>query len=325
MHISILHYGDPERPLVYSTKLLKKRAKELGHKVRLLRKSDCQFDFTQSPRQLIYKNKPFSKTDVVIVRPGFNKNYEIEAGVIRHLQNCRFSVVNKHLPVVITKNKIRTIQYLEYHNVPVPKTVVVFSRNYVEEAVQRIGQYPLILKSASGTQGKGVIFVQDKKTLSSIMDLLLAQSGEEYLIQQYVKEAKGKDIRVFIVGGKIIAAMERIAKKGEFRSNFHLGGKVKITSLTPEEQQIALKAAKVIGIEVSGVDILRTKEGPKVIEVNSNPGLEGITKATNIDVAGAIINYSITKAKIAKTKKRKKTEIIKEKISNLKNYISNNR
>ncbi len=312
MHITILSFAKPNHPVGYGSKAIKQKAKEMGYEARLIRKCDCQLDFTNGKRRLLYKIKPY-KTDVFIVRPEFNRNYDLEAGTIRHLQYCGYTVVNKHLPVIITKNKIRTLQYLEYHHVPVPKTIVVHNREYLEQSVEKLGEFPLIIKNASGAQGRGVLYVPDKKTLSSVMDLLMEQEGEEYLIQEYVKEARCKDLRVFIVGGKIVGSMERTGKKGEFRSNFHLGGSIKKVNLSHEEKSIALKAAKVIGIEVCGVDILRTKEGPKIIEVNSNPGLEAISKIAEVDIAETIIKYAVRKAKTEQTKKENKTNLITQK------------
>ncbi len=311
MHISILHYAKPNTSLYRSTKLLRQKGKEMGHKIKTISRYDCQLDFTQNHLRILYKNKPFPKTDVIICRPAFNMNYELEAGIIKHLQYCGYTVVNTHLAVIITKNKIRTLQYLHKNHIPIPKTMVVHKRDDLELAAEKIGQLPLIIKTACGTHGRGVIYIPDSKSMRSIMDVLMGWQGQEFLIQEYIEEAKGKDLRIFIVGGKVIAAMERIAQPEEFRANFHLGGEVQKVDLNYEEKNLAMKAAKAIGIEICGVDMLRTNTGPKIIEVNSNPGLEGIMQATGIDIPSAIIKYAVKKGKLAQTKKiDKKNNIV---------------
>ncbi|TSC57010.1 MAG: ribosomal protein S6 modification protein [Parcubacteria group bacterium Gr01-1014_18] len=315
MQIAIFHYTKKDEDFSHSMRVLRAKVREMGHDLRVIRKHDCQLDWTGKKTRFLYKNKPLGKVDVVIVRPGFNDNYDLEAGAIKHLQYCGYTVVNTHLPVIITKNKIRTLQYLDHHHIPIPRTIVAYSRDQIEKAVEKLGKFPVVIKKACGTQGKGVLYIPDAQTLTSVMDLLMDWHGNEYLIQEYIEEAKGKDLRIFVVGGKVIAAMERTAKPGEFRSNFHLGGSVAKVDLTPDEKTLALKAAKVIGIEIAGVDMLRTHEGPQIIEVNSNPGFEGIMQATGVDIPGAIIKYAVSKAKIAQAKKMSRQDLIRAKVS----------
>ncbi len=295
MKITILSY---EKEMVQTERMMIAAAQESGHEISVMRNHFFQLDFTGKKSNLLYKNKEFPKTDVVIVRPEFNDNYESYAGTIKQIENMGIPVVNGYIPTIITKNKIRTLQYLQKNGLSFPKTVIVNSRENLEEAVDKFTRYPIILKKPVGREGVGVMFMSEKKTLSSVMDVLLHEDkwGGQYMLQEYVKEAKNKDLRIFIVGNKIIAAMERIAKPGEFRANFSLGGEVKLAQLTDAEKKLALTASKVIGIEISGVDIIRSKSGPMILEVNSNPGFIGITKATGVDVAKYIIDYAVKKA-----------------------------
>lgn len=191
------------------------------------------------------------------------------------------------------------MQMLTKNNIPIPKTYILNSSRHIKEISEDIGSFPIIIKSLSGSHGSGVSIVESKRGLKSLLDLLTNSNGSEpIMIQEYIRESSGKDIRVFIVGKRIIGAMERIAtKKGEFRSNFHLGGRVRVAEMSRKEKDVAFAAIRACGLDIAGVDILRTKKGPKVLEVNSNPGLEGITQATGRDIAGEIIKYTVQKAK----------------------------
>ncbi|PIT86631.1 MAG: 30S ribosomal protein S6--L-glutamate ligase, partial [Candidatus Magasanikbacteria bacterium CG10_big_fil_rev_8_21_14_0_10_43_6] len=205
-------------------------------------------------------------------------------------------ILNGYDSIMHASNKIRSQQIMAKHRIPTPLTFVVESAEYVEEVMKKIGKFPVILKQATGTHGIGIMILESKRGLQSVVDTLVDEerSSGPIIIQQYVRESAGKDIRVFVVGNKVVAAMDRIAKKkGEFRSNFSLGGKIKIASLTEEEKKIAIKCAKVFGLHWTGVDLMRSKSGPQVIEVNSDPGLKGITQATGVDVAGHIIDYAV--------------------------------
>lgn len=280
---------------------LRNAAQELGHKVRVYRNANFQLAYMNGTRQLFYKNQKFTPPDVMIVRPGIAENVDMEVTVVKQLQLMSIPVVNNYLSIVIAKNKVRTAQILQHEGIPVPKTVVLHDIKYIDHAVNQLGSFPIILKAPQGSFGLGVSIIESRRSLKSMLELLAPNLKNGLIImQEYVKEAKGQDIRVFIVGGKIVAAMERQAKKGEFRSNFHLGGDVAMIDLSEEEKFLALKATKVIGLHVAGVDIIRTSEGPKILEVNSNPGLEGITQATGINVAGYVIKFA---EKLVKQKK----------------------
>lgn len=308
MRIHILTFTNPEKAsgdTKVSLDMLSEAAARQGHTIEPIYANDCQLEFVREPRLLIKDKKP-SGIQVVIVRPSFNGT-ELDAHVstIHQFEFLGVPVLNGHLAVMRAKNKIRTMQVLKKFGIPMPKTYVIRSSAYIEETMDRIGSYPVVIKSLGGYAGAGVAIVESERGLRSIMDMLIEDDHcAPIIVQEYVKESSGKDIRVFVVGGKVVASMERIAvKRGEFRSNFHLGGKVRVTKLSKKEHDIAITAATACGLDIAGVDVIRTKTGPKILEVNSNPGLKGITQATGVDVAGEIIKYATKCATdVARTK-----------------------
>ncbi|MBD3311370.1 MAG: RimK family alpha-L-glutamate ligase [Candidatus Magasanikbacteria bacterium] len=287
--------------------LLKEAAENLGHEAEIIYEKECFMKFFNKP-QLLIRNKRPKDIKILLVRANFLSSYmEYRSGLIKQFELIKTPIINKYLPVLKAKNKLRTLQTLNKHKVPIPKTYILRSTDYLDEMAEKIGSFPVILKTVFGSHGSGVSIVESRRGLNSIVGMLTDQSSSlPIMIQEYVKESKGKDIRVFIVGKRIIGAMERIAtKRGEFRSNFHLGGRVRVAEMTRKEKDVAFAAVSALGLDIAGVDILRTKTGPKVLEVNANPGLEGITKATGRDVAGEIIKYCVKKAKRLNNKKSK--------------------
>ncbi len=279
---------------------LKRAALELGHHARIFRNANFQFSFDSVQPSLRYKSQRFSPPDVMIIRPSVLDNVDLEVSTVRQLQLMGIPVVNHYMPIVRAKNKVRSLQILQHAGIPIPRTVVIHNVAYIDKAVEELGRFPLILKAPQGSLGVGVSIIESLRSMRSMVDLVSASLKNSLIIlQEYVKEAKGKDIRVFVIGGKIIAAMERKAKRGEFRSNFERGGSVALADLSEEEREIALKSTRAIGLDIAGIDIIRTVEGPKVLEVNANPGLEGITKATGINVAAQIVKFA---EKVAKRK-----------------------
>lgn len=305
MKVHILTYGSPHNPGRATKKdleLLQESAIKLGHEVEIIYARDCLLKFAKKP-ELIIKNKKAKNINILIARPNFLKErLDFQSGLIKQFEILKIPVINKHLPVLRAKNKLRTMQVLSRNNIPIPKSYIVRSSQYLETVMKDIGKFPVIMKSLSGSHGSGVSIIESQRGLNSIIEMAIqGETSTPLMVQEYVKESKGKDIRVFIVGKRIIAAMERIAtKRGEFRSNFHLGGRVRVAEMSRKEKDVAFAAASACGLDIAGVDILRTKTGPKVLEVNSNPGLEGITLATGIDIAGEIIKYAVKKAKQAK-------------------------
>lgn len=280
---------------------IKNAALAMGHNARIFRNANFQFSFDPNQPNLFYKNQKFSPPDVMIIRASVLDNVDLEVSCVKQLQLMGIPVVNHYLPIVRAKNKVRTMQIMQHAGIPIPRTVVIHNVEYLDEAVRKLGSFPLILKTPHGSLGLGVSIIESRRSMRSMIDLISGNLKESLIIiQEYVKEAKGKDIRVFVIGGRIIAAMERQAKKGEFRANFSQGGSVGMVNLSKEEQDMALKATKEIGLHVAGVDIIRTAEGPKILEVNSNPGLEGITQATGVNVAYHIAKFA---EKLVKQKK----------------------
>lgn len=301
MRIHVLTFSDPEKTFGEgraNLDLIRDAAIRLGHTIEFIYANDCQLEFVKQPRLLI-KNKKPAGIKVVIVRPGFGgSELDLHIGTIHQFEFLGVPVLNHHLAVMRTKNKIRSMQVLKKHGIAMPKSYVIRSSQYIGDVVDSIGSYPVVIKSLSGSKGAGVAIIESARGLRSIMDMLVNEDAPgPIIVQEYVKESSGKDIRIFTVGNTIVAAMERIAvKRGEFRSNFSLGGKVRIAELSAKEKQLALAAAKACDLDIAGVDLIRTKNGPKILEVNSNPGLSGITQATGIDVAGAIIKYAVKRA-----------------------------
>ncbi|KKT25101.1 MAG: Ribosomal protein S6 modification protein [Candidatus Magasanikbacteria bacterium GW2011_GWA2_43_9] len=289
---------NPDSALKISLDLMTESAKARGYELVLISTEECKMRFTNTAEILVNNKK--LHIPVLIVKASFSwTNADVHASIIKQFELTGVETMNSFGAIATAKNKIRSLQIMSTKKIPIPKTYVVRSAEYVPEIVHDIGKYPVILKSVSGAKGIGVSIVESERGLRSIIQMMIDDDNSSPLIiQEYIKEASGKDFRVVVVGGKIVAAMNRIAsRKGEFRSNFALGGRVKIAELTAEEKKIAIRATKAFGLDFAGVDIIRSKNGPKVLEVNSNPGLDGITKATGIDVAGAIIDFAIKRTK----------------------------
>ena len=286
------------RRLSKNDKLVKEAAERLGHVCKVLRIDKCQLYFADDKRpRVMYNNKKFSGYDVIIPRP-VRLDVNLEATIIKQFELMGVPLTNKYFPITVAKNKLRTLQMMAHHKIPIPKTIVVRRFEYLDKAIMKVGGFPIILKTPYGSLGKGVAIVESKRALISALDILWQDPQHHILlIQEYVAESEGKDIRVFIVGGKIIAAMERSAAAGDFRSNLSSGGAGKVAKLTAKEKKLALAAAETLKLGVSGVDILRSKRGPVIMEVNCNPGLEGITEVTGVDVAGAVIRYAVNLAR----------------------------
>lgn len=275
-------------------KMIKKAVKELGHTPRVIRDDKCQLYYTRRKPKVLYAGKPFPKVDVIIPRFSALENISLRATIVHQLEVLGYPVIQTYTSLVRAKNKLRTLQLLTGKHIPVPRTLVVRRFEYLDTAIKRIGGFPIIIKTPFGSLGKGVAIVESRRALHSAFDMLLTSNDfNSLLIQEYVAESEGKDVRVFIVDGKVVAAMERDAQGNDFRSNIALGGVGTPAKLSKREKTIALAAAEALRLKVAGVDLLRSKNGPVVMEVNCNPGLEGITEATNIDVAKLIVEYSV--------------------------------
>lgn len=313
MHIALLVFEQEDVKLLSGSKMFVKRARKAGHRVSILREREIYVVFNGQKKSLYKKGKPIKKFDAVVVRPSFKSDPSIHTSLIRQFELEGQLVINPHTGVHRTKNKIRTLQLLHHYEIAMPKTVVLFGSDELDHVMSDF-KYPVVVKSAYGAGGSGVFIAETKRSLKPVVEHLLRKRGgvrEPIKIQEYIAESKGKDLRLFVVGKNVVATMQRSAKKGDFRSNFHQGGSVEGIEPTQEEREMAVRASVDLGLDISGVDILRTKRGPVIIEVNSQPGLEGITKATGIDVAGAIVKYVERRVK----RRKKRLKAVKEKRS----------
>lgn len=285
MKLAILSCG----PKAYSTRRLKEAAQQRGHDVKVLNTLKFAIDLQQGSPDLFYRQKSLSTYDAVLPRIGASITYYGTA-VVRQFQEMDVFCANTAHGIINSRDKLRSLQILSRHHVGIPQTTFVRDKKDVIPAIARVGGAPVIIKLIEGTQGIGVLLAESNKAAESIVELLQSQK-QNVLIQKFVAESKGKDIRAFVVGDRVVAAMRRVAQGQEFRSNVHRGGIAEAVDLPDEYKTTAVRAAQILGLRVAGVDMLEGKDGPQIMEVNSSPGLEGIETATQLDVAGAVIDY----------------------------------
>ncbi len=296
MRIGILsYYAASKRSSMEELRLLK-AARELGHQARVIRVSRCQLVYDSDQPAVLYEGKKFPKFDVIIPRVSVLQNVELHTAILKQFELMGIPVVNRSRPINRAKNKLHTMQVLNHHGIGVPKTIVIRSQKYLDYAVKQVGGFPVIMKTPFGSYGSGVVIAESKRSLVSSLDAIwTAYNINIVLIQQYIKESKGKDIRLFVVGRKVVATMMRAASKGEFRSNIELGGAGERVEITPEEEESAIRATEVLGLDVSGVDLVRSNSGPLILEVNANPGFKKLEEVSGVDVARAIVEYAVSK------------------------------
>jgi len=277
--------------------ILRNAIRRAGHIPVTYKVENCQMYFNGRNSEILYKNKKIRRCDVLFSRVALADNIDLEISVVKQFQMMNIPVVNEYLPVTRAKNKLRTLQIFSKNNVPVPRTIVVRKFEYMDEAIKQISGYPVILKTPFGSLGSGVVLVESRRSLYSALDIIWKRmSTNILLIQEYIEEAGGSDIRAFVIDDKVVAAMKRTAKTGDFRSNLFLGGEGQKVQLTEEEKKLAVKATQVIGLKIAGVDILRSKKGPLVMEVNANPGMN-ITLVTGVDVPMEMVKFAVSYAK----------------------------
>ncbi|HBB02378.1 MAG: ribosomal protein S6 modification protein, ribosomal protein S6 modification protein [Candidatus Peregrinibacteria bacterium GW2011_GWF2_38_29] len=305
MKIAVLTFESIDRKSSKEDSRIVQAARELGHKARIFRADKCQLVYDRHNPRVFYDGSVFPDYDVIIPRVGLLRNIELQAALVKQLQLMGFPVVNTFHAISRAKNKLRTMQILDHFDIPIPKTIVVRDLKYINaDILKQVNAFPVILKTPFGSYGSGVVIAESKRAVMSALSFLWKQSGVNIiLLQEYMKESKGKDVRVFVVGNKVVATMIRSAKKGEFRSNIELGGKGEKTVLTKREIDVAIKSVKVLKLEIGGVDIIRSKKGPLVLEVNANPGFKSLEEVTGVDVAKAIVEYAVEKAKLVKLTK----------------------
>jgi ribosomal protein S6--L-glutamate ligase len=276
-------------PKSYSTRRLVDAATHAGHKARVFDTLRFSLELAQHAPGLLYQGKPLGSIDAVLPRVGASVTY-FGTAVVRQFEQMGIYCVNSALSITNSRDKLKSLQVLSKHDIGIPPTTFVRDREDVLPAVDRVGGTPVIIKVLEGTQGVGVILAESHSVAMAIVETLQS-ARQNVLIQKFVSECKGRDIRAFVVGDQVVAAMRRISTMGEFRSNLHRGGRSEKVSLTPQFERAAVRAAQILGLRVAGVDLLEADTGPQVMEVNSSPGLEGIEATTHIDVASAIIEY----------------------------------
>src|SRR5947209_14478231 len=277
------------QPSIYSTRVLAEAARQRGHEVQVL--DTLQFDIHVSRRspQLLYQGRPVGPVDAVIPRIGASITF-FGLAVVRQFEMMGVYCLNESQAIARPRDKLRALQLLSRHDIGLPPTVFTRQAEHVPDCIEKLEGPPVVVKLLQGTQGIGVVLAESTMAASSVIEAFHGLE-QNILIQKFIREANGADIRALVVGRKVVAAMRRQAVAGEFRSNIHRGGTAKKVQLTPEYRRTALAAARVLGLTVAGVDLIESDEGPMVMEVNSSPGLEGIRKATGIDVATAIIEH----------------------------------
>ncbi len=276
-------------PDSYSTRRLKIAAEARGHTVRVLNTLRFAIDLTGDEPDLQYRGKPLSDYDAVMPRIGPSITY-FGTAVVRQFEQMDVFTPNSSNGIVNSRDKLRALQILSRHDVKIPPSTFVRDRQDAIPAIRRVGGAPVIIKLLEGTQGIGVMLAPDAKIAEAIIETLQT-TGTNVLLQRFIEESRGRDVRAFVVGDRVVAAMRRVAAGDEFRSNIHRGGSTEAIEVEPAFERSAVQAAQIMGLRVAGVDMLEGRDGPLIIEVNSSPGLEGIENATELDVAGAVIDH----------------------------------
>lgn len=285
MKLAILSRG----PRSYSTRRFREAAIQRGHQVKVLDTLKFAIDLQQGIPDLYFRQKPLSNYDAVLPRIGASITYYGTA-VVRQFQEMDVFCANTAHGIANSRDKLRSLQILSRHHIGIPRTTFVRDKKDVLPAIERVGGAPVVIKLIEGTQGIGVLLAETLKAAESIIELLQSQK-QNVLIQKFVSESKGRDIRAFVVGDRVVAAMRRVAQGQEFRSNVHRGGIAEAVELDDVYAETAVRAAQILGLRVAGVDMLEGAKGPQIMEVNSSPGLEGIEACTDLDVAGAVVDY----------------------------------
>lgn len=274
---------------LWSCKRLKEAATRRGHRVEILDPLSCYMNISPAASSIHYKGRQLPHFDAVIPRIGSAITFYGTAA-LRQFELLGSYPLNESVAITRARDKLRSLQLLARQGIDLPKTGIAHSPDDTRDLIAMVGGAPLVVKLVEGTQGIGVVLAETLQAAESVIDAFRGLNAH-ILVQEYIQEAKGRDIRCLVVGDDVVAAIERRAKEGDFRSNLHRGGVATIADITPQERAIAIKAAQTLGLDVAGVDILRASRGPLVMEVNASPGLEGIEKTTGIDIAGRMIQW----------------------------------
>ncbi len=287
---------------LYSTRRLMEAGKERGHEMLLLNHKRCYMNIASHRPSVHYKGEAVEGVDAIIPRIGASVSFYGTA-VVRQFEMMGVYSLNESIAISRSRDKLRALQLLARKGIGLPVTGFASAPDDTEDLLSFVGGAPVVIKLLEGTQGVGVVLGETKKAAESVIEAFRGLNAN-FMVQEFIKEAGNSDIRCLVVGGKVVAAMKRTGKEGEFRSNLHRGGSAALVKITPEERSTAVRSAKIMGLNVAGVDLLRSNHGPVVMEVNSSPGLEGIETATQKDVAGAIIQFLESNARPGKTKTR---------------------
>jgi len=289
---------------LYSTRRLVEAGEERSHEIHCFDTTKCYMDIAAHRPSVHYKGEKLEGFDAVIPRIGASITF-YGCAVLRQFEMMGVYPVNESVGISRSRDKLRSLQILARAGIGLPLTGFAHSTDDTDALIKIVNGAPLVVKLLQGTQGKGVVLAENHKAAESLIEAF-RNLDANFLVQEFIKEAGGADIRCLVIGDKVVASMMRQAKEGEFRSNLHRGGTGTRVKLTPEERSTAVRAAKKMGLNVAGVDVLRSNHGPVVLEVNSSPGLEGIENATNLDVAGRIYEFIEKNAQYGKTKTRGK-------------------
>ncbi|WP_069131389.1 30S ribosomal protein S6--L-glutamate ligase [Rhodohalobacter halophilus] len=289
---------------LYSTKRLVEAIENKGHEAVILDHLKCDIVIEQDKPSIYYKGERVKNVDAVIPRIGASVTF-YGAAVVRQFEMMNVPTAVESQALVRSRDKLRSLQILARADIGMPKTVFTNYSKEVKKIIDSVGGAPLIVKLLEGTQGYGVVLAPTKKAAESIIEAFHSMKAR-VIVQEFIEEAKGADLRAFVIDNKVVGAMKRQGKEGEFRSNLHQGGTGTLIKLTKEERKVALTAAKAMGLSIAGVDMLQSERGPLVLEVNSSPGLEGIEKTTNKDIATEVINFVVKRIEQSKRRKSKK-------------------
>ena len=291
-------------PNLYSHRRLKEAAEARGHTLDIINTLRCYMNIASRRPEMYYNGEKLEGYDAVIPRIGASITF-YGLAVLRQFEMMGVYPLNESVAIGRSRDKLRSMQLLARDGIGLPVTTFAHDPKQTDEVLELAGGAPVVIKLLEGTQGIGVVLADTKRSAVSVVEAFRG-AGVNILLQEFIKEAGGTDIRAIVVGGKVIAAMKRTGAEGDFRSNLHRGGSAQLIKLSPEERSTAIRAAKSMGLNVCGVDMLRANHGPVVMEVNSSPGLEGVEKATGLDVAGKIIEYLEKNAKPHTTKTKGK-------------------
>ena len=309
MKIAILSRNES----LYSTRRLKESAEERGHQVKVIDVLKCYMNITSLKPTIHFKGEKLDQFDAVIPRIGASVTFYGTA-VLRQFEMMNVFPLSESVAVTRSRDKLRSMQLLARKGVGLPVTGFAHNPDDIQDLIKEVGGAPLVIKLLEGTQGIGVVLAETHKAAESVIQAFMGLNAN-IMIQEYIKESGGSDIRCFVIDGKVVAAMKRQGPEGEFRSNLHRGGSASLVRLTPQERSTAVRAAKIMGLNVCGVDLLRSNHGPLVMEINSSPGLRGIESASNKDIAGMIIEFI--------EKKSTRIQPVSEQIENQRKRLTN--